>query len=129
MNYAYSRSLPKFDPYYMDVESKDRLALYADSKIHDSIRDIASEISVSQLYSFSNVHLIADSNMPIHFYTPALWKFSYTYSNLNKISPTVEQYQYENQYASLVYNYDVNPLYLYPFKKFIKRKSLMFCGS
>lgn len=126
MNYAYSRSLPKFDPYYMDVESKDRLALYADSKIHDSIRDIASEISVSQLYSFSNVHLIADSNRPIHFYTPALWKFSYTYSNLNKISPKVEQYQYENQYASLVYNYDVNPLYLYPFKKFIKRKSLMF---
>lgn len=126
MNYAYSRSLPKFDPFYMDVETKDRLNVYNSLKLRDSIRDLASEITVSQMYSFSNVHLIADSNRPLHFYTPALWKLSYTYSSINKVSPSLDQYQYENQYASLVYNYDVAPHYLYPLKRLIKRKSLNF---
>lgn len=126
MNYSYSRSSPKYDPFYMDVLSKDRLNLYAPGKQRDSIRDLSSEISTSQMYSFTNVHLIADSTRPIHFYTPALWKVSYTYSHINKVSPALQQYEYENQYGSLAYNYDVNPHYFYPLKKFIRRKSLSF---
>lgn len=126
MNYTYSRSDPQFDQHAADILTRDKVSVVSNQGQIDSLRFVNAEITRSQVYSVSGVRLLAQPDRPLRFWSPSLWAVSYSYTNVGKTSAEQRQYEFENQYFSLVYHYDPQPKYITPFRRSIRRKSLRF---
>lgn len=117
-----TRSTPQFDPYDLDIPLKEKIAA-ADPADRDSLREQAQDISSIKSLNFTNVRKNRSRN---NTSAPMPWdisnfKLTYAYTETDRRNPIIESDKLKSYRGVLDYNYSMNPLYISPFKKLIKR--------
>ncbi len=115
------KSTPEFDPYDLDIKLQDKLADAEDAEERKIIEDQAIEKTTIKGYNFTNVRKERTNGK-----TPMPWDVenltaSYAYNEIDRTTPIIELDNEKNYTGSLGYDYSMRPLYIYPFKKLIKK--------
>lgn len=116
-------SNPEYDPYDLDITLKDKLKEAADSKIKDSIKNDAQDITTIKTVNFTNVKkLKTDGKRPKPW---SLTNFDFNYSYIQTVShnPLIENDELRRTRGAIGYNYAPQVKAFEPFKKLIKSKS------
>lgn len=119
--YSEQVSTPEFDPYDLDVKLKDKLDDAETDEEKDVIKEQAQERTVLKSYNFTNVRKERTGNK-----TPMPWDVenlsaSYAYSEMDRTTPIIEVENEKSYTGELAYDYGLRPLYIFPFKKLIKK--------
>ena len=126
LNYSNGETLitPKYDPFYLDLKLKDRLANSDRKSQRDSIRDQAIDYTQRKSVNLIGVRKISMGEGKQHFYSPENFDFSYTYNELSHRDYEIENLEELNLIVGANYGYSFQPLTIEPFKKikFFSRK-------
>lgn len=117
-----TRSTPQFDPYDLDIPLQQKLA-DADAADRDSLKRQAQDISSIKSLNFTNVRKNRSSGKTK---APLPWdisnfKLTYAYTETDRRNPIIESDKLRSYRGVVDYNYSLNPLYITPFKKLIKK--------
>ncbi len=132
MSISETYSTPQFDPYDLDIPLKEKLAATENRADRDSIRKQAQDFSSIKSLNFTNVRKTRSGN---NRSAPMPWdisnfKLTYAYTDMNRRNPIIESDRTKTYKGALDYNYSMNPLYISPFKKLIKKdKYLKFLSE
>lgn len=119
-------STPEYDPYQLDITSKDQVAAY---KVfgNDTALNYKRQIQTLETrkgFNFTNVRKLPGENQKrLFFFSPENIGLSYSYNVIEKSDPFIESDYEKNYMARFDYAHSLQPKYLYPFKKAIKGKS------
>ena len=124
--YSQTSINPKFDPYDLDIELKDKLKSAENKTVRDSLRNQAVDFTSIKSYSFTNVRKERTGRAK----TPKPWdlsNFSFTYarSEIEHRDPIIESDKTDQQRGAVDYSYTAKPLYIQPFKNLIKKDKLI----
>ncbi len=123
---AQTFSTPEFDPYQLDIPTKDYLeAIRAFSK--DSARNYKQQIqtiTTRKGYNFSNVRIVPQTKQKKpRIYDPGNFNFTYAYTEQNTTDPFIEENSRKNYIAQAGWNFAPQTKEFTPFKKLIKTKT------
>ncbi len=128
--YAQKFSTPQYDPYMLDVKSKDNIASIKEYYGADSAalyKKQIQSIETRRGYNFTNVRIVPESkSKKVWPWSLGNFSFTYAYTEMFKSDPFMEYNGVKNYNGSFAYNYSPQPWFLYPFKKAIKSKSKWF---
>lgn len=120
-------STPQFDPFYLDIKTKNQRAAIELAYGSDSADRYYESILTTQTtsgFNFSGVRILPESKKPVlHPFTIRNFSASYAFTSNKKTSPFVEQDWIRTYSGELQYNFAAQPKYIEPFKKLIKSKS------
>ena len=124
--YSQTSINPKFDPYDLDIELKDKLNSTPDKTVRDSLRNQAVDFTSIKSYSFTNVRKERTGRAK----TPKPWdisNFSFTYarSEIEHRDPIIESDKTDQHRGAVDYAYTAKPIYIQPFKNLIKKDKLI----
>ncbi len=115
-------STPRFDPYDLDIELKDKVkSAPANSK--DSIRRDAIDETTIKTVNFTNVKINKTLGKNPQPWDPANLDFNYSYIHQTRTSPIIELEDVKRTRGGVAYNYAPQPKFIEPFKKLIKSNS------
>ncbi|MGB1018484.1 MAG: cell surface protein SprA [Chitinophagales bacterium] len=116
-------STPEFDPYQLDITSKDVLSTMNGDTLQDYKKTIQT-INTRRGFNFTNVRKLPGENVKLLLpFNPSNFALTYAYTEEIFSDPFTESDYIRNHLARLDYNYTLKPKYLYPFKKMIKSRS------
>ena len=125
--YAQKFSTPQYDPYMLDVKTKDNINSLKENFGADSARQYKQQIQTIETrrgYNFTNVRIVPDSkSKKVWPWSLGNFSFTYAYTELYKSDPFMEYNGVKNHTGAFTYNYSPQPWFLFPFKKAIKSKS------
>jgi cell surface protein SprA len=115
-------SSPKYDPYDLDTELKDKLELLAPAQ-RDSLKKVAQDATVIKSFNVQNVRVTPEGKFAKKApWNPANIDMSYSYINTEKTNPLLVFDNATEQHASAGYSYAPTIKSIEPFKKLIKSK-------
>ncbi|MGB1247660.1 MAG: cell surface protein SprA, partial [Chitinophagales bacterium] len=121
-----SYSTPEYDPYQLDITSKDQIA-NIESINSDSVKAykrLIQTINTRKGFNFTNVRKLPGENQErLFFFSPENVSLSYAYNVVERTDPFIESDYEKTHTARFDYSHSLQPKYLYPFKKVIKAKS------
>ncbi len=113
---------PEFDPYDLDIPLKEKLQEEDDRSKRDSIKELAQEYTRLTSYNFTNVRKNRTAkNAPAFPWDISNFSFTYGYDQTFQRTPFIAKDQLDRYRAAIDYTYNMKPLYIYPFKKLIKK--------
>lgn len=119
-------STPQYDPYQLDIESKDQieaLRVFSEDSATSYKRQIQT-INTRRGFNFTNVRKLPGENQKrLFFFSPENLAFTYSYTLIDFSDPFVETDYRKNYMGRIDYIHAIQPKYIYPFKKAIKGKS------
>ena len=119
-------STPEFDPYQLDITSKDQvkaIETFSQDSANSYKRSIQT-IVTRKGFNFTNVRkLPGEKQKRLFFFSPENLGLSYSYNVIERSDPFVESDIERTHMARLDYAHSLQPKYLYPFKKILKGKS------
>ena len=128
--YAQKFSTPQYDPYMLDVKSKDNIANIKNVFGADSANGYKKQIQTIETrrgFNFTNVRIVPDSkSKKVWPWSLGNFTFTYAFTEQYKSDPFMEYNGIKNHTGSFGYNYSPQPWFLFPFKKAIKSKSKWF---
>ena len=113
---------PQYDPYDLDLELKEKIAIAPTQEKADSIKDQAKEITTIKSINFAGVR--KESTKPGK--KPMPWDVSnltltYAYTQTTRNDPLIKEYDEQVHQGELDYNFSLSPKYVKPFSKLIKK--------
>ncbi len=125
--YSQTSINPKFDPYDLDIELKDKLNAAPDRQTRDSLRNQAVDFTSIKSYSFTNVR---KERTGTRQRTPKPWdisNFSFTYarSAIERRDPIIESDRTDQHRGAIDYTFSTRPVYIQPFKNLFKKDKLV----
>lgn len=119
-------STPEYDPYQLDIKSKDQVktisVLNKDSSV--AYKRQIQTIVTRKGFNFTNVRKLPGENQKrLFFFSPENIGLSYSYNVIERSDPFVESDKELTHTARFDYAHSMQPKYLYPFKKVLKGKS------
>ncbi len=119
-------STPEYDPYQLDITSKDMLStMFGDTL--NAYRKAIQTIHTRRGFNFTNVRKLPGDKVKLILpFSPSNFAFTYAYTEEIFSDPFTENDLKENHMGRIDYNYSLKPKYLYPFKKMIKSRSKWF---
>lgn len=119
-------STPEFDPYQLDITSKEQLKSI-ETFSQDSAQSYKRQIQTivtRKGFNFTNVRKLPGENQKrLFFFSPENVGLSYAYNVIERSDPFVESDLERTHIARFDYAHSMQPKYLYPFKKVLKGKS------
>ncbi len=119
-------STPEYDPYQLDITSKDQIKAietFSQDSANTYKRSIQT-IVTRKGFNFTNVRKLPGENQKrLFFFSPENIGLSYSYNVIERSDPFVESDLERTHMARLDYAHSLQPKYLYPFKKVLKGKS------
>ncbi len=124
---AQTFSTPEFDPYQLDIPTKNYLKVIGETFGQDSLRKYRGQIqtiTTRKGWNFSNVRIvpITKQKKP-RIYDPGNFNFTYAFTEQNTTDPFIEKNSRKNYMGQIGWNFAPQAKELYPFKKLIKSKS------
>jgi cell surface protein SprA len=120
--YSKNASSPKYDPFDLDTELKDKLATVT-PRAADSIKKIAQDATVIKSFNVQNVRVTPEGKLAKKApWNPANVDMSYSYSKTEKTNPLLVFDNATEQHANAGYTYAPTSKSIEPFKKIIKSK-------
>lgn len=120
-------STPKYDPYELDVELKDKFdAINADANLSkdrkeeliDSTKRVAQDITTIKSINVTNFHKErTNPNKTPRVYDFENFNFTYAYTQTEKSNPIIEKETITRHRGSIGWNFSPKPLVWQPFKK------------
>lgn len=107
--YSYTKDnvSPQYSPYDTDMYLDDVIDSYPEKRQKDSIRSISQDVRESRNFSISNASVDLRSDVPMP-YDPANFSFSYSVSELDNHSSTIDYEHDENWKAAVNYTYSTS---------------------
>lgn len=104
--YSYTKESvsPQYSPYDTDMYLDDVLDSYPEGHLRDSIRSLSQDVRESRNFSISNASVDLRSETPMP-YDPANFSFSYSVSEQDNHSSTIDYEHDENWKAAVNYTY------------------------
>lgn len=119
-------STPQFDPYDLDLETRDKVNAALTSQERDSILEMAQTTQRVVGYSFNNVRKDrVGGDGKAQPWDIENFTASYAYSQKERKDPIVQSEAQDAYKGSLDYAYTREPLYVQPFKKVIKNQKVV----
>jgi cell surface protein SprA len=119
-------STPEYDPYQLDIKSKDQikaLDIFSGDSSLNYKRQIQT-IVTRKGFNFTNVRkLPGEKQKRLFFFSPENIGLSYAYNVIERSDPFIESDMEKTHMARFDYAHSMQPKYLYPFKKLLKGKS------
>jgi len=122
-SYAQKFSTPQYDPYQLDIKTKDQFALYKTTSgdTLKNYRETIRTIETRRGFNFTNVRIVPQSkSKKLWPWSPNNFNFTYAFTEVYKSDPFTEYNGTKNYLGVLGYSYSPQPKYMYPFKKGIK---------
>ena len=114
---------PKFDPYDLDVELKDKLDA-AQGEARDSIREQALDQTTIRSFNFTNVRKERSGGKVPMPWSVSNFSFTYAQSEIERSDPIIERNNTKQYKGGIDYNYSVPTKYIQPLKNVSKSKWL-----
>lgn len=124
-SYSQTVSNPEYDPYDQDVKLKDKIKA-ASGSASDSIKRNAQDFVSIKTFNFTNVRKNKTNNKPSRIWDISNLDFSYSYFKQERHNPLIENDEITRHRGGVGYNFNTQPKYIEPFKKFIKTKHHWF---
>ena len=118
-------STPKYDPYDLDIELKDKIK-DASGNAKDSIRNDAIDQRTIKTINFTNVRRTKPFGDKPQMWDLSNIDVSYNYTHDRRTTPIIEYDDIKRTRAAVGYSFAPQPTYVEPFKKLIKSKSAWF---
>jgi cell surface protein SprA len=115
-------STPEYDPYDLDIKSKDKLNAAPPGQ-RDSIRDDAIDVRTIKTLNFTNVKKLNTTGKKQQLWSVENIDVSYSYYKEEQHNPLIENNELVRHRAGLGYNYTASPKYWEPVKGLFKSKS------
>lgn len=129
-SYGQKFSTPQFDPYMLDVKTKDNIAFLKQTYGADSAREYKTQIQTIETrrgFNFTNVRIVPESkSKKVWPWSLGNFTFTYAFTELYRTDPFIAYKGEKNHLGQFSYNYSPQPWFIYPFKKAIKSKSKWF---
>jgi cell surface protein SprA len=122
LQYSNHTNTPEFDPYDLDLILRDKIRAAPAGNIRDSIRKQAIDQTVIKGYNLTNVR--KERTNPDS--KPMPWNienftFNYGYTETTRRTPIILEDRLDHYKGGFTYNYALNPKYILPFKKLVKK--------
>ena len=117
---------PRFDPYDLDIELKDKLSDITDQVTRDSVREAAQTYQAIKGYNFTNVRKERTGDSKPFPWDISNFSLTYARNQTTRTDPIIELNQEEQTKGGLDYNYSPNPRPIQPFKSLKADKYLKF---
>lgn len=111
-------STPEFDPYDRDIKLRDKLSLYRDRR--DSIKNDAIDLTGIKTFNFTNVRFTQKADKKVRIWSISNFDFNYSFTETKQRNPLIESNEVSKTQGGIGYNYNTQPKYIEPLKKFIK---------
>ena len=119
-------STPEYDPYQLDIKSKDMLEIMNGDTLTEYRKSIQT-IQTRRGFNFTNVRKLPGENAKLILpFSPSNFALTYAYTEEIFSDPFTQSDYKRNHLGRIDYNYALKPKYLYPFKKMIKSRSKWF---
>ncbi len=125
----YSKSIrnPKYDPYDLDLDVREKLDIAADQEERDLIKDRAQEVSTIRTVNFTNVRKTRQGKKG----SAKPWDVenlsaSYAFTEVDRRDPILKEDNSKDYRVGLNYNYAAKGYSIQPFKNLVKSKYLKF---
>ncbi len=122
-SYAQKFSTPQYDPYQLDIKTKEQSARYKTSggDTLKNYRESIQTIETRRGFNFTNIRIVPQSKKKkLWPWSPNNFTFTYAFSEVYKSDPFTEYNGTKNYLGAFGYNYSPQPKFIYPFKKAIK---------
>lgn len=121
-----SFSTPEYDPYQLDIKSKDMFSTLAGDTLKEYKKSVQT-IQTRRGFNFTNVRKLPSEKAKLILpFSPSNFALTYAYTEEIFSDPFTQSDYKRNHLGRLDYNYSLKPKYLYPFKKMIKSRSKWF---
>ncbi len=120
-------STPEFDPYQLDIPTKDYFNVIRSEFGADSLRNYRKQvqtITTRKGWNFSNVRIVpVTKQKKPRIYDPGNWNFTYAFTEQNTTDPFMEVNSRKNYIGQIGWNFAPQAKEIFPFRKLIKSKS------
>jgi cell surface protein SprA len=122
---SHTRSLPKYDPYDLDIRLRDKIRGKT-RDIQDSIkREAVDEVTI-KTFTITNLKKIKLNNKKPQFWDLSNFDGNYSYTNIKRKNPLIDHDEMTRTRGAIGYNFAPQPKYFEPFKRLIKSNSKWF---
>lgn len=119
-------STPEYDPYQLDIKSKDMFTSIPDSALSNYKQSVQT-LNTRRGFNFTNVRKLPGEKAKLILpFSPSNFALTYSYTEEIFSDPFTQSDLKRNHMGRIDYNYSLKPKYLYPFKKMIKSRSKWF---
>ncbi len=117
VSYEKTTVTPRFDPFDPDIELDDALLGFDDEEERERYRDIVTEETVRRSLNFTNVRKVkTKQDAKSNLWDIENFSFTYSYSDENSKSHTMQSYIRRNYRGSVGYVFSPSELSIEPFK-------------
>lgn len=112
---------PKYDPYDLDLDLKEKIKTAPNAAAADSIRQSAEDITINRGYNFTNVRKEKGKKAKPFPWNVSNFSLTYAFNNEFKRNPFVVRDDKKQYKGGLDYQYQTGLKPIQPFKKVIKK--------
>ncbi|GAC1704806.1 MAG: cell surface protein SprA [Flavisolibacter sp.] len=121
--YSKAVSTPKYDPYDLDLTLNQKLKSSSSRHVSDSIRANAIDQTTIKTVNFTNVKKNKTNGKKPQPWDISNLNLNYSFTHQQRSNPIIELEDIKKTRAALEYNYAPQPVFVEPFKHFVRSRS------
>jgi cell surface protein SprA len=108
---------PMYDPLSPDMKYRDAMRSLKTKAQRDSLRTMAQDYTQTKSFNISNMRIAPSKIKPGGIINISNLSLNFAYNETFQHNVNIEQYLFKEYRGGLAYGYNINPLYIEPFKK------------